>query len=223
MQEREAERATQGHLCLITAVCTHRHTYTCTHRHTYTRAHTRARRDTHMYIYTYVCTQTHVCMHTHLHVQTRVCTHIHMHMYMHTGTCIYTRGCTHTYTYVDEHTHTHTLWPISSLCSSLWPWAPGPRGCSLWSLGSGTPRFWSVTTKLCPLSKSLPALNPVSSAPQGLLQDDLICPDVQALLQTVTGPQRVIRCHSVGGGEQAVREKGVTGPRGPRLPSGEWR
>lgn len=173
----------------------------------------------------HIDTHVHVHAHTFACTDTCVCIHMHMHMYMHTGTCIYTRGCTQTHIHIHMwmNTHTHTLWPISSLCSLLWPWAPGARGCSLWSLGSGTPRFWSVTAKLCPLSKSLPALNPVSSAPQGLLQEDLICPDVQACLQMVTGPQRVIICHSVGGEEQAVGEKGVTGPRGPRLPSGEWR
>ena len=197
---------TQTHILIH--VCAHIHIHMCVHTHMYA--------PTGTYIYTRACTHMHVptdtYIYTHACTHTRVCTHIHMHTHMHTETHTYihvgAHRHTHTYTHVDEHTHTytcahthrhtHTLWPISSLCSLLWPWALGAHGYGLWSSGSGTPRFWSMTAKLCPLSKSLPALNPVSSAPQRLLQEDLTRPDMQALLQTVTGLQHVIRHHGVG-------------------------
>lgn len=188
---------------------THTHLYTCVHTYTYTCART----------HIYICIHPQAHTYTHMHAHTCVCTHIHMDTCMHTETHTYihvgAHRHTHTYTRVDEHTHTytcahthrhtHTLWPISSLCSLLCPWALGAHGYGLWTSGSGTPRFWSMTAKLCPLSKSLPALNPVSSTPQRLLQEDLTRPDAQALLQTVTGLQHVLRRHGVGAGGSRQR------------------
>ena len=181
-------------------MCVHTHMYAPTGTYIYTRACTHMHVPTDTYIYTHACTHTRVCthihMHTHMHTETH--TYIHVGAHRHTHTYTHVDEHTHTYTCAHTHRHTHTLWPISSLCSLLWPWALGAHGYGLWSSGSGTPRFWSMTAKLCPLSKSLPALNPVSSAPQRLLQEDLTRPDMQALLQTVTGLQHVIRHHGVG-------------------------
>ena len=209
------------------------HTHMHTHTHTYTRVCTHTYTHVHAHTYTYACTHRHIhirtCMHTHTHVcvhtyiWTHACTetHTYIHVGAHRHTHTYTRVDEHTHTYTCAHTHrhTHTLWPISSLCSLLCPWALGAHGYGLWSSGSGTPRFWFMTAKLCPLSKSLPALNPVSSTPQRLLQEDLTRPDAQALLQTVTGLQHVLRRHGVGAG--GSRQRGGNRSQRP-LPS-TWR
>ena len=197
---------TQTHILIH--VCAHIHRHMCVHTHMYaptgtyiyTRACTHMHVPTDTYIYAHACTHIHVCVHIHMHTHMHTETHTYIHVGAHRHTHTYTHVDEHTHTYTCAHTHrhTHTLWPISSLCSLLWPWALGAHGYGLWSSGSGTPRFWSMTAKLCPLSKSLPALNPVSSAPQRLLQEDLTRPDMQALLQTVTGLQHVIRRHGVG-------------------------